>query len=96
MIVCCEVLEHVADPEAALEILARLSRRWLLTSVPREPIWRVLNMARGKYLSDLGNTPGHLHHWSSNGFRTFIASRFDIVEIATPLPWTMILARPRD
>ena len=27
-------------------------------SVPREPIWRAANMARGKYLGALGNTPG--------------------------------------
>ena len=26
-------------------------------------------MARGAYLSDLGNTPGHLNHWSKRGVR---------------------------
>jgi hypothetical protein len=30
--------------------------------VPREPIWRIGNMARGRYLGDLGNTPGHIQH----------------------------------
>ena len=45
------------------------ARRHLLVSVPREPLWRGLNMARGAYLKDLGNTPGHVNHWSK---RTFV------------------------
>jgi len=53
-----EVLEHVPDPRQTLSEMARVARRWLLVSVPREPLWRVLNMARGAYLRDLGNTPG--------------------------------------
>ena len=55
-----EVLEHVPDPEHALAEMARCARGGhLLVSVPREPLWRGLNMARGAYLKDLGNTPGH-------------------------------------
>ena len=36
--------------------------------MPREPLWRGLNMARGAYLKDLGNTPGHVNHWSKRSF----------------------------
>lgn len=90
LVVCCEVLEHLPDPARAVDVLARLSRRHLVASVPREPIWRVLNMARGKYLGDLGNTPGHLQHWSTAGFVDLLRRRFDVVEVATPLPWTMV------
>ena len=53
-----EVLEHVPDPAAVLAEMARVASRWLLVSVPREPLWRALNMARGAYLRELGNTPG--------------------------------------
>ena len=35
-----EVLEHVPDPEATLAEMARVAERWLLVSVPREPLWR--------------------------------------------------------
>ncbi len=93
LIVCCEVLEHLDDPEAGLEKLASLARPWLLVSVPREPIWRVLNLARLKYVGDLGNTPGHLGHWSGNGFLNFLRSRVDVVEARSPLPWTIALCR---
>ena len=47
-----EVLEHVPDPEATVAEMARVAERWLLVSVPREPMWRGLNMARGAYWRD--------------------------------------------
>jgi 2-polyprenyl-3-methyl-5-hydroxy-6-metoxy-1,4-benzoquinol methylase len=93
LIVCCEVLEHLDDPDAGLETLAGLARPWLLVSVPREPIWRALNLARGKYVRDLGNTPGHLGHWSRRGFIALLRSRVDVVDVRSPLPWTMALCR---
>src|SRR5690606_565902 len=63
-----EVLEHVPDPEHTLAEMARVASDHLLVSVPREPLWRILNVARGAYLKDLGNTPGHVNHWSKRAF----------------------------
>jgi 2-polyprenyl-3-methyl-5-hydroxy-6-metoxy-1,4-benzoquinol methylase len=93
LIVCCEVLEHLDDPVGALEKLVELARPWLIVSVPREPLWRVLNMARLKYLGALGNTPGHLGHWSKRGFLELLSGQVEVVEARSPLPWTMALCR---
>ena len=93
LVVCCEVLEHLADPERGLAVLASLARPWLLVSVPREPVWRALNLARGHYFADLGNTPGHLNHWSRRGFVNWLSTRLSVVEVRAPLPWTMALCR---
>ena len=93
LVVCCEVLEHLDEPENGLRILWELADPWLLCSVPREPIWRALNLARGRYVKDLGNTPGHVNHWSKRGFIDFVSQRFDVVEARSPLPWTMLLCR---
>jgi 2-polyprenyl-3-methyl-5-hydroxy-6-metoxy-1,4-benzoquinol methylase len=95
LLICCEVLEHLEDPKRALGIVSKLARKNLLLSVPREPIWRVLNMARGKYIKDLGNTPGHLQHWSRHGFLRLVAGYAEVVEVLTPLPWTMVLCRAK-
>jgi 2-polyprenyl-3-methyl-5-hydroxy-6-metoxy-1,4-benzoquinol methylase len=95
LVVCCEVLEHVEDPERGLEVLAGLARPWLIVSVPREPLWRALNLARLAYVSELGNTPGHLNHWSKAAFLRFLGERFEVVETRAPLPWTMALCRAR-
>jgi 2-polyprenyl-3-methyl-5-hydroxy-6-metoxy-1,4-benzoquinol methylase len=88
-----EVLEHVPEPEATLSEMARVAERYLLVSVPREPIWRMLNMARGAYLRDLGNTPGHLNHWSKVSFVSLLSRYGTVEEVRTPLPWTMALVR---
>jgi SAM-dependent methyltransferase len=88
-----EVLEHVPDPEHTVAEMARVARRWLLVSVPREPLWRGLNMARGAYLRDLGNTPGHLNHWSKRSFVSLLARHGEVVEARSPFPWTMLLVR---
>jgi SAM-dependent methyltransferase len=93
LIVCCEVLEHLDDPVKGLAILSGLARPWLIVSVPREPLWRALNLARFKYLGDLGNTPGHLGHWSRREFLDFLESRVEVVEARSPLPWTMALCQ---
>jgi 2-polyprenyl-3-methyl-5-hydroxy-6-metoxy-1,4-benzoquinol methylase len=88
-----EVLEHVPDPDAVLAEMARVSSRWILASVPREPLWRGLNMARGAYLKELGNTPGHLNHWSKRGFASLLGRYGEVVELRSPFPWTMALVR---
>lgn len=96
LVVCCEVLEHVRDPEGAVDRLADLAAPWLVASVPREPLWRVLNVARGAYWADWGNTPGHLHHWSKRAFLGLLGRRFEPVAVRSPLPWTLVLGRVRE
>jgi SAM-dependent methyltransferase len=95
LVLCCEVLEHLPDPVRALQILAGLARPYLIVSVPREPLWRVLNLVRGHYWRDLGNTPGHLQHWSTPAFLARLQEQVEVVELCTPLPWTMALGRAR-
>jgi SAM-dependent methyltransferase len=90
-----EVLEHVPDPAAVLAEMSRVASRWILVSVPREPLWRGLNLARGAYLRDLGNTPGHLNHWSKRSFAQLIRGYGEVAELRSPLPWTMALVRVR-
>tara|TARA_R110000765_G_scaffold82865_1_gene161211 strand:- start:71 stop:709 length:639 start_codon:yes stop_codon:yes gene_type:complete len=95
LVLCCEVLEHLEHPEQALDVLHSITRGHLLISVPNEPLWRVLNLARFSYIADLGNTPGHIQHWSTAGFKKFVSTRFDVLEAHSPLPWTVLLCRPK-
>ena len=88
-----ELLEHVEEPAAAMRELRRVARRWLFLSVPREPLWRACNIARGAYVTSLGNTPGHVHHWSARGFASMAARYGEVAEVRRPLPWTMLLLR---
>ena len=81
------------DAEHTVAEMARVSTGHLLVSVPREPLWRGLNMARGAYLKDLGNTPGHLNHWSKRAFVELLGRHGEVVEARSPFPWTMLLVR---
>lgn len=94
-IIMLEVLEHLESPDRALEEIHRVARNHVLLSTPREPLWRALNMARGKYLGTLGNTPGHIQHWSTRGLKKQVSRWFEVESCATPLPWTILLLRPR-
>lgn len=96
LVVCCEVLEHLQNPEKGLQELLRISNKYLLISVPNEPIWRILNLARGKYLSRLGNTPGHLNFWNVFSFNKLMnKADLEILKSNYPFPWQMKLLKKR-
>ena len=58
-----------------------------------EVLWRLLNAARGAYWSELGNTPGHLNHWSKRSFHRLLSRHGEVIEVRSPFPWTMLLVR---
>lgn len=86
-----EVLEHVPEPANTIAEMARVAEKYLLVSVPHEPLWRMLNMARGAYLKNLGNTPGHVNHWTKRGFVKELSKVGRVTETRAPFPWTMLL-----
>lgn len=95
LVFCLEVMEHLENPEEALKELRRVAKKYALISVPREPLWRILNMCRGSYLKDLGNTPGHINHWSKSKMGKFVSKEFDIINIKSSIPWTIVLAKKK-
>jgi ubiquinone/menaquinone biosynthesis C-methylase UbiE len=92
VVVAAEVLEHLPDPVSGLQEMARVGRRHLVLSVPREPIFRSCNLVAGRYVRDLGNTPGHLNHWSRRGFVRFVSQVAEVREVTSPFPWTCVWA----
>lgn len=92
LVLAIEVFEHVEQPARCLTELKRVGSGSYICSVPREPIWRAANMARGKYLTSLGNTPGHINHWSTKSFTKFMNNELSVKKVLKPFPWTMISA----
>lgn len=95
LIVACEVLEHLENPYEALKEIQRVTRKYFLVSVPQEPVWRILNFIRGKYITTFGNYPGHIQHWRPKEFVRLIENYFDVCEVVKPFPWTMVIASKR-
>lgn len=94
LVLCTEVFEHVNKPSLALKELFRVTKKYCVLSVPNEPIWRILNLLRGAYIRDFGNTEGHVNHWSSNSFQKLVGKYFKVIKAVTPLPWTVLLCSP--
>lgn len=95
LVVCCEVLEHLQDPDAGLKKISELAAPYALLSVPREPLWRILNFSRGAYMKEWGNSPGHIQHWSKRQFFQIVNQYFDVISMRSPIPWTVVLAKSR-
>jgi len=71
LVLCSQVLEHIPNPEPVRDELARVSSRWLLISVPLEPLFRsicALTEAAG-----VGDDPGHVNFWTPRAFRKFLS-----------------------
>ena len=96
MATAIEVLEHVPEPATRSPRWRACAERYLLVSVPREPLWRGLNMARGAYWKDLGNTPGPRQPLVQARVRQgALAPVGKVVEARSPFPWTMLLVDVR-
>lgn len=95
LVLCCEVLEHLEHPEVALAELNRISKKYVLLSVPWEPWFRLANFVRGKYFSRWGNHPEHVQLWSSKGFGRLVSKQFTTTIQLTSFPWQIAVAEKR-
>ena len=93
LVLACEVLEHLKDYDAALSELKRVTDNYCIVSVPVEPMWKILNFARGWYISSLGNSPGHIQHWNKQEFINLLERYFTVEKVRYPLPWQMAFCK---
>ncbi len=93
LVICCEVLEHLKQPEKGLKELIRVSKKYVLLSVPNEPLFTWQRVLRGKNIMKFGAHPEHINHWSTKKFKMFVSKYLHVMEVRKPLPWTMIVGR---
>jgi SAM-dependent methyltransferase len=94
LVLCTEVLEHLPEPRPALHELGRVCAGHLFLTVPHEPFFRAGNLARGRYASRLGSTPGHVSTWSRRGFLRTVTTEAEPLRWVSMFPWQGVLARP--
>ncbi len=95
IVLCTEVLEHLEKPQDALKELFRVSKKYVLLSVPNEPVFMGANFLRGKNWSRLGNDIEHINHWTMFGFPEFVlknaGAQIHVIKTRYPFPWTMLV-----
>jgi len=92
LVICTEVLEHLNEPEKGLSELVRVSKKYLLLTVPNEPWFTYQRILRGKNLLHFGAHPEHVNHWTVGAFKKFLTkNNVKIKKIRLPFAWTMIL-----
>jgi|SRR5581483_3130369 len=92
LVVCTEVLEHLDQPKKALSEVLRVSKKYVLISVPNEPFFMFGNFIRGKNLFRFGNDPGHINHWTIPSFLSYLKKNgVKIRKVQLPLPWILVL-----
>ncbi len=88
-----EVLEHLENPVRIINQFKKINFDKMLITVPNEPLWRILNCCRLKYLNNFGNTPGHINHFSKKKLKNLLSNNFEIIEIRLPLPFLLFLIK---
>jgi ubiquinone/menaquinone biosynthesis C-methylase UbiE len=91
VVTCLEVLEHLGDPELAVEELARICRGRCVVSVPWEPFFRLGNLGRGKDVRRWGNNPEHVQHFRASSLR-YLLRPFGHVTVRPCFPWLIAVA----
>ncbi len=89
VVLATEVLEHLDSPERALHEMARVARRAIVVTVPHEPWWRMANLARGWYVAQWGNTPGHVQHWSRRSLLEALSSHSESAKVQLVGLWLL-------
>ena len=94
-VMALEVLEHLFEPEKVLQRLVAMTGEHLLLTVPNEPWFQLMNLARGRDLIRLGNHPEHINHWNAKTFAAFVEPYAEVVCVKTRFPFVILTARPR-
>lgn len=93
LVLAAEVLEHVPDPMIVVREMGRITKAYCVVSVPHEPWWRMLNMARMHYLRALGNTPGHIQHFTPRSLKRLLEAEFEVQKFNSVFPWLFALCK---
>lgn len=91
LVLCSEVLEHLDDPNKAVNELKRVARNHVIITVPHEPYFQWLNNLG--QLIGVSDDPEHVNFWTSSTFQAFIRAHFDDPTFAWKQLYQIALAK---
>jgi SAM-dependent methyltransferase len=89
LVISTQTIEHLTKNETKkiLKEIKRVGKKHSILTVPNCPYWNLKNIARGKYLSRLGNTPNHLQQWTRKSFERLLLENFEDVKVDHVYCW---------
>ena len=92
MVICTEVLEHLCNPEKALNELNRVTSKYCILGVPNEPLFSMANLLRLRHIKNFGSTPGHIQNWNRRQFIDLVNKHFKILDYKICcFVWTILM-----
>lgn len=92
LVLSLEVLEHLPDPAEAVQAYKRVTKRYLLLSVPNEPVFRTLRMLEGNDIFKWGDHPEYFQHWNLFSFTRFLKKQeLRVVARKVPFPFSWVI-----
>jgi SAM-dependent methyltransferase len=75
LVICADVIEHVADPDALMRFIVSIAQKWVVLSTPDREI---AYPRRSSHLLGPPENPTHLREWTKAEFRRYIANYLEI------------------
>lgn len=92
VVICTEVLEHLENPKKAISEVLRVSKRYVVFSVPNEPFFMGGRLIRGLNVKQFGNHPEHINHWTYFSFPDMLKNNgVKVMMIRLPFPWILVV-----
>jgi ubiquinone/menaquinone biosynthesis C-methylase UbiE len=82
-VLAMEILEHVRNPDDALDELERVAKKNIVITVPNDPYFMMANFFRGKNFRSFGNPWDHIHHFNKKSLQRYLSTKFPDVEVVT-------------
>jgi len=81
LVTCFEVLEHVSNYSDLVKECKRVSKKYVMFTVPNEPYFRLANLLRLKYISRFGNHPEHINHFNKHKFKLTLSKNLNVKRV---------------
>lgn len=97
LVIALEVIEHIQEYDPAISELVRVSSGPVIITVPWEPAFSLVSLARGKYLGRLGRHPEHVNAWNKKTFAQVLEKHnLEIRKHKIIFPWQFCLVYKKD
>lgn len=92
-VICIEVLEHLEKLHEVFEEIKRVIKSHFIATVPNPLVFRLGNLISLKNISNLGEDPEHVHHFTQRSLIKTLSEHFEVKSVENVKMWTLAISR---